>query len=63
MKWEYKIVKFFMPGDFKLNYEYEYEQMVEEHNRVLNELGRAGWEYIHILGAYWYFKRPLEEGK
>lgn len=32
----------------------------EKTTRLLNEYGQLGWELVCVVGAWHYFKRPIE---
>lgn len=53
-----------------MKYEYKLEQLffeplsgsqIKEATRILNELGREGWEFVQVNGQTAYFKRELSD--
>ena len=58
VRWTYKVVRFKAPTFFKLRR--DPEEIAEQ----LNQLGRDGWELVHVVEGYgvpspvFYLKRP-----
>ena len=56
-KWEYKVITIAtkMPVTTK-----QYEQVAQEFEEALNDLGAEGWELVQRQDAMFFFKREVQ---
>lgn len=61
MRIEYLIKRMRMPSDWKdtRNLNRKWTGLATSHVKIMNELGKDGWEYFLNIGPLFYFKREV----
>lgn len=59
MKWEYRIEAMRQPSGFTSdeNLAIQYVKLLKEHEEILEDCGKSGWEMFHVVGPMFYMKR------
>ena len=59
MKWEYRIEAMRQPSGFTSdeNLAIQYVKLLKEHEQILEDCGKDGWEVFHVIGSWFYMKR------